>query len=63
MCAIVRRCRSGWTPGKRMAVVIPGEPRPEPEPIWMSVHLHRDAEPMTDAERLALDHIDWGGQP
>lgn len=52
---VIRRYRDGWTPGKSMAVVLAGSPRPEPEPIWMSTNLRRDAEPMTSAERAALD--------
>lgn len=52
---VVRRLTDGWRPGKNMAVVIAGSPRPDPVPIWMHRELRHDSEPMTDADRRVLD--------
>lgn len=58
MRSVAKRLRDGWRPGKCMAVVMAGSPRPDPVPVWMPPTHRQDSEPMTDAERLALDDLD-----
>lgn len=59
---VIRRLRDGWRPGKNMAVVMAGSPRPDPVPVWMHPSIRR-SEPMTDAERMLLDAVAGPNDP
>jgi hypothetical protein len=50
----IRRYGDGWKPGRRMAVVMAGSPRPEPDHIWMHNDMGRDSEPMSPAEAAEI---------
>jgi len=54
---VIRRLLDGWRPGKNMAVVEAGSPRPDSVPVWMPPTLRQDSEPMTDDQRAVLDAV------
>ncbi len=58
MRSVARRLKDGWRPGKNMAVVMAGSPRPEPVPIWLPPIARWDSEPMSPDERRALDELE-----
>jgi hypothetical protein len=58
MRTVARRLNDGWRPGKNMAVVMAGSPRPDPVPVWMPPSLRQGSESMSDAERRALDELE-----
>lgn len=58
MTAVARKLHAGWRPGKRMAVVMAGSPRPDSVPVWMPPTHRWDSELITTDEQRALADLE-----